>query len=237
MEIEVKVPENLSEITLGQYQKYLKIQDGDNDEMFIAQKMIEIFCNVELKYVTKMRWKDVQEITLTLSNMFDEDSKFTKMFTLDQVQYGFIPNLDEITFGEFVDLDTYLQDWQQMDKAMSVLFRPVDINVRGRYNIKEYDGTMNEHLKDMPLSVALGAVFFLLNLGKELSQVMMDYLDKGVLKDQSQVKEGLMQNGIGIHQFTQQLKETLKDLNISQNKLIWKFISELIYFTRRSKIT
>ena len=218
MEIEVKVPENLSEITLGQYQKYLKIQDGDNDEMMIAQKMIEIFCNVELKYVTKMRWKDVQEITLTLSNMFDEDSKFTKMFTLDQVQYGFIPNLDEITFGEFVDLDTYLQDWQQMDKAMSVLFRPVDINVRGRYNIKEYDGTMNEHLKDMPLSIALGAVFFFLNLGKELSQVMMDYLDKGVLKDHLQVKEGLMQNGIGIHHFTQQLKETLKNLDIYQNR-------------------
>ena len=219
MEIEVKVPENLSEITLGQYQKYLKIQEGDNDEMMIAQKMIEIFCNLELKHVTKMRWKDVQEITLTLSKMFDEDSKFTKMFTLDQVQYGFIPNLDEITFGEFVDLDTYLQDWQQMDKAMSVLFRPVDINVRGRYNIKEYDGTMNEHLKDMPLSVALGAVFFLLNLGKELSQVMMDYLDKGVLKDHLQVKEGLMQSGIGIHHFTQQLKETLKNLDISQNKL------------------
>ena len=223
MEIEVKVPENLSEITLGQYQKYLKIQDGDNDEMMIAQKMIEIFCNVELKYVTKMRWKDVQEITLTLGNMFDEDSKFTKMFTLDKVQYGFIPNLDEITFGEFVDLDTYLGDWQQMDKAMSVLFRPVDINVRGRYNIKEYDGTINEHLKEMPLSIALGAVFFLLNLGRELSQVMMDYLDKGVLKDHLQVKEGLMQNGIGIHQFTQQLKETLKDLNISQNKLHTKF--------------
>ena len=219
MEIEVKVPENLSEITLGQYQKYLEIQEGDNDEMFIAQKMIEIFCNIELKYVTKMRWKDVQEITLTLSNMFDEDSKFTKMFTLDKVQYGFIPNLDEITFGEFVDLDTYLQDWQQMDKAMSVLFRPVDINVRGRYNIKEYDGSMNEHLKEMPLSIALGAVFFLLNLGKELSQVMMDYLDKGILKDHIQVKEGLMQNGIGIHHFTQQLKETLKSLNISQTKL------------------
>ena len=99
----------------------------------------------------------------------------------------------------------------------------VDINVRGRYNIKEYDGTMNDHIKEMPLSIALGAVFFLLNLGRELSQVMMDYLDKGVLKDHSQVKEGLMQNGIGIHQFTQQLKETLKDLNISQNKLHTKF--------------
>ena len=47
-----------------------------------------------------------------------------------------------------------------MDKAMSVLFRPVDINVRGRYNIKEYDGTMNDHIKEMPLSIALGGVFF-----------------------------------------------------------------------------
>jgi len=223
MELEVKVPENLSEISLDQYQKYLKVQAGDNDEMFIAQKMIEIFCNVELKYVTKMRWKDVSEITSTLSNMFDEDNKFINKFTLDSVQYGFIPNLDEITFGEFVDLDSYLGDWQEMHKAMSVLYRPIDIQARGRYNIKEYDGSINDHLKEMPLSVALGAVFFLLNLGKELSQVMMDYLDRGILKDHSQVKEGLMQNGIGTHQFTQQVRGILKSLNISPNNMQIKF--------------
>ena len=223
MELEVKVPENLSEITLDQYQNYLKVQAGDNDEMFIAQKMIEIFCNVELKYVTKMRWKDVNDITNTLSNMFDDDNKFIDRFKLDTVEYGFIPNLDEITFGEFVDLDSFLGDWQDMHKAMSVLYRPIDIHAKGRYNIKEYDGSINDHLKEMPLSVALGAVFFLLNLGKELSQVMMDYLDRGILKDHSQVKEDLMQNGIGIHQFTQQVREILKSLNISPNKQHIKF--------------
>jgi hypothetical protein len=168
MELEVKVPENLSEISLDQYQKYLKVQAGDNDEMFIAQKMIEIFCNVELKYVTKMRWKDVSEITSTLSNMFDEDNKFINKFTLDNVQYGFIPNLDEITFGEFVDLDSYLGDWQEMHKAMSVLYRPIDIQARGRYNIKEYDGSINDHIKQMPLSVALGAVFFFVEFRKRI---------------------------------------------------------------------
>ena len=223
MELEVKVPENLSEITLDQYQNYLKVQAGDNDEMFIAQKMIEIFCNVELKYVTKMRWKDVNDITNTLSNMFDDDNKFIDRFKLDTVEYGFIPNLDEITFGEFVDLDSFLGDWQDMHKAMSVLYRPIDIHAKGRYNIKEYDGSINDHLKEMPLSVALGAVFFLLNLGKELSQVMMDYLDRGILKDHSQVKEDLMQNGIGIHQFTQQVREILKSLNISPNRQHIKF--------------
>ena len=57
----------------------------------------------------------------------------------------------------------------------------------------------------------------LLNLGKELSIVMMDYLQKGVLKEDYHLKEGLIKNGVGIHHFTKQLKEMLADLNISQN--------------------
>ncbi len=215
MNIDVIVPEDLNEITLGQYQKYLKVQEDNEDETFISQKMIEIFCNVELKYVMKMKWSDVQEITRTLIEMFDKKDKFTKIFTLDNVQYGFIPNLDEISFGEFVDLDSYLQDWQEMHNAMNVLYRPIDIQVRGKYNIKEYDGKQSDTLKDMPLSIALGAVFFLLNLGKELSQVMMDYLQRGVLKEDSALKEGLLKNGVGIHHFTKQLKGMLQDLNIS----------------------
>ena len=202
---------------LRQYQKYLKVLEGESDEIFTSQKMIEIFCDVELKYVMKMRWSDVQDIVKTLSVMFDENSKFTKKFTLKTINYGFIPNLDEITFGEFVDLDACLQDWQQMHKAMAVLYRPVDIQVRGKYNIKPYEGKMDETLKEMPLSIALGAVFFLLNLGKELSQVMMDYLQKGILKEDSHLKEGLQRNGVGIHHFTKQLKGMLGDLKISQN--------------------
>ena len=43
MKVEVYIPDTLSEITLGQYQKYLKIQDDNEDENFLAMKMIEIF--------------------------------------------------------------------------------------------------------------------------------------------------------------------------------------------------
>lgn len=217
MEITIKIPENLGEITLGQYQKYLKMQKETEDEIFIAQKMIEIFCETRLDHVMKMKWRDVQDITLDLANMFEQDQKMKKQFTLDNVNYGFIPNLDEITFGEFVDLDSNLSEWDDMHKAMQVLYRPIDINVRGRYNIKEYDGKIDDSMKDMPLSIALGAVFFLLNLGKELSQVMMDYLQRGVLKEHIPLKEGLIKNGVGIHHFTKQLKGMLQDLKISQN--------------------
>ena len=217
MELTLKIPENLKEIKLGQYQKYLKMQKENEDETFIAQKMIEIFCNTRLDYVMKMRWRDVNEIVTDLGVMFEEDQKLQKQFTLNGVQYGFIPNLDEISFGEFVDLDTYLADWDQMHHAMQVLYRPVDINVRGRYNIKEYNAITDDTMKEMPLAYALGAVFFLLNLGKELSVTMMDYLQRGVLKEHTPLKEGLIENGVGIHHFTRQLKEMLGSLNISQS--------------------
>ena len=217
MVLEIKIPDNLREITLGQYQKYLKILENNEDHLFIAQKMIEIFCGVDLKYVMKMRWVDVEDVTSTLTTMFDQDPKFTKTFTLNNQVYGFIPNLDEISFGEFVDLDTTLGDWSKMHEAMCILYRPIDIQVRGRYNIKEYSGELNDTMKDMPLDIALGSVFFLLNLGKELSQVMMDYLHRGILDQDSLVRQGSIRNGDGIHHFTMHLKGMLQSLNISQN--------------------
>lgn len=217
MEIEVNVPESLDEVTLGQYQKYLKIIEDNEDEVFIAQKMIELFCNIELKYVMKMKWNDVMNITKDLASMFEVEPPLKRNFTLDSVNYGFIPNLDEISFGEFVDLDSCLGDWQEMHKAMQILYRPIEIQVRGRYNIKDYDGKLDETMKDMPLSIALGSVFFLLNLGKELSQVMMDYLQRGILKEDLVLNQDSKGSGDSIAVFTRQLKGMLQSLNISQS--------------------
>lgn len=217
MNIRVKVPTKLSELKLSQYQKYLRIQADNKDTTFIAQKMVEIFCGLSLDQVVRMKWRDVKEITEELGDLFDLESKFIKKFTFNNTNYGFIPNLDEISFGEFVDLDSCLQDWQKMHHAMQILYRPIDIQVRGRYNIKDYDGVLDDTMKEIPLDVALGSVFFLLNLGKELSEVTMDYFNKGILEGHSQVKEDLMPNGVGTTAFFRQVKEMLGSLKIFPN--------------------
>ena len=211
------MPTTLSELTLSQYQKYLKIQSENEDNTFVAQKMIEIFCDLPLDKVIRMKWRDVKEITEELGELFDKESNFIKKFTYKNQNYGFIPNLDEISFGEFVDLDSCLQDWQRMHHAMQILYRPIDIQVRGRYNIKDYDGVLDDKMKDIPLNIALGSVFFLLNLGKELSEVTMDYFNKGILEGHSQVKEDLMPNGVGIRAFSRQVKGILEGLKIYPN--------------------
>ena len=49
------VPSSLKEITLRQYQKFLKIQENNTDPYFLQCKMIEIFCNLDAKAVRLMK--------------------------------------------------------------------------------------------------------------------------------------------------------------------------------------
>ena len=50
VQIELSVPTALSDITLGQYQKYLKVlEENEGADDFLALKTIEIFCKISLK--------------------------------------------------------------------------------------------------------------------------------------------------------------------------------------------
>ena len=67
MRIKLNVPEDLSEITLAQYQRWIKIAEKQEEvNTFYQQKMIEIFCNANLQDIMQMRLKDIQEITTHL---------------------------------------------------------------------------------------------------------------------------------------------------------------------------
>ena len=66
--------------------------------------MMEIFCNIPLKTVLQIKATDIDNITNTINNLFKEEPEFIDRFKYNGVEFGFIPKLDEITFGEYVDL-------------------------------------------------------------------------------------------------------------------------------------
>ncbi len=216
MKIDITVPDKLSEITLGQYQKFLKIQNENTDERFLSSKMIEIFCELKLTDVMKLKLADVNGICAILSDMFNEKPALKKTFFMDGVEYGFIPNLEDISFGEYIDLDNYLTDWELMDRAMGVLYRPIKNRYGERYSIEEYTAKETGYMKAMPLDAALSAVLFFYHLGIDLSMTMMNYLEH---KEETALQQflNLEQSGNGTLQFTHSLKEILQDLKISLN--------------------
>lgn len=216
MRVKITIPNDLSEIKLWQYQKFLEIQKQNSDENFLASKMIEIFCGIELKEAYKMKAKDVHRITGILADMFEQKPVLINRFYLNNIEYGFIPNLDDMTLGEYVDLDTYLPKWEEIEKAMAVLYRPITKTYKGKYQIEDYTAQGQDAYKDMPMSIVFGAMFFFYRLGIDLSKIMTVYLEQN--KDiHSQLSHSLGKNGDGINQFMHSLKGILEDLRISLN--------------------
>jgi len=219
MKIQINVPDTLKEITLSQYQKFEKLNTKENqDSTFLLQKMIEIFCNLNLKDVANIKFRSIQEITKHLNEVFDVKTNLTSTFKLGGKEFGFIPLLDEITLGEYIDLDTYLGDWQKMNNAMNVLYRPITFKNSTRYNIEDYKESDNtELLKDMPLDIAMGSLVFFWNLNNELLQTTLKYLNQEAKKMNMDQRLVLEKSGVGINQSMDSLKKMLPSLMISQN--------------------
>jgi len=216
MKVEITIPESLSEITLGQYQKYLKIQEQNNDNHFLQSKLIEIFCDVPLDVVYKMKLADTNSISDMLVELLKQEPELVKQTKINGVDYGFIPKLEDISLGEYIDLDTNINDWQNMHKVMNVLYRPIKNKSHGRYNIEDYDANDGLHMKDIPLDCAVSSMIFFYRLGIDLSTTILSYL-------QNKEEENLVQylssqpNGDGMSQYIHSLRETLQELNISLN--------------------
>ena len=216
MAIKIKIPTSLKDITLRQYKRFLKIQENVKEERFLNAKMIEIFCNVKLEKVMLLRLKDAEEISGILSKLFNEKPSLVSKFKLNGIKYGFHPQLDDLSLGEYIDLDNFIGDWDNIEKAMNVLYRPILVKLKEKYSIEDYQVGNESNLLDMPMDAVLSSIFFLWNLGLELSQTMTNCLDKGEEKALIQYLNS-QENGVGISQFMDSLKETLQDLKISLN--------------------
>ena len=216
MKIDIEVPQGLEDVTLHQYQRFLKVQESTNDDNVIGMKMIEIFCNVSPEIVKGLKVNDAYAIVEILKAMMTEKTDLQRVIRVRGVRYGFIPNLDEMSFGEYVDLDTYLTSWDNMHKAMSLLYRPIETQDKDLYNIKEYEAKIDDNLLHMPMDAVMGSILFFYHLGNDLSQTMINYLTE---KQEHQLVQYINSelDGDGTAVYMGYLKGILDNLKISLN--------------------
>ena len=216
MNINIEIPTKLSDITLGQYKRFLNIQKQTEESHFLNAKAIEIFCDIELKNVMRLKMADFDKITNKINSLFEQKPKLVQRFKIDSVEYGFHPQLDELTLGEYIDVDTFIADWENMEKTMNVLYRPIENKLKDRYSIKEYNVDTSDNLLAMPMDAVLSSIFFLWNLGLDLSKTMTNSLEGQEAETLTQYLNSL-ESGVGTNQFMDSLKETLHSLKISLN--------------------
>jgi hypothetical protein len=218
MKVKISIPTELSEIKLSQYQKFLSIVKENEESDFLNHKMVQIFCDIDLNVVDAMKQKDVEDAVNTIGNLFKQLPPLQQKFEMNGTTFGFIPNLDDMSAGEYMDLDGYITNWDEMHKAMAVLYRPIKQKLGDKYLIEDYEGTdkYSELMKDAPLNVVLGARVFFWHLGKELLTSTIHYLEQSP-QIVSMNKSNLESGGVGILQSMDLLREMLDDSMKSLN--------------------
>lgn len=216
MVTKIKIPTSLNEITLEQYQYLMSIQDDKDSEDVAARKMIAVLCKIPMSDVMRIEYKSVIELLEKFNRMFSVKSELIHRFKMNDTEFGFIPNLEAISFGEYIDIEKYMGDWKTMNNAMAVLFRPITKSKGFKYDIEPYQTsvTYSEVMKAMPLDVALGANVFFWNLGSELLIGLTSFLQKEamMIPEISQKLNNSDKDGDGIRAFMHLRKETLQDL-------------------------
>ena len=220
MKIDIYIPDTLADIKLRQYQKFAKLNTEQNQNTnFLLHKMVEIFCDLDLKDIARIKYTYVTEIVNDLNNIFNVKTDLIPTFVMNGVEYGFVPKLDDITLGEYIDLDNNISDWETMHKAMAVLYRPIKYKKDHRYQIEEYTGTEDaDKFKEMPLDVVMGSLVFFWSLSGELLQTTLKYLAREMgEKLTTQQRAILEESGVGINQSMDWLRGMLPSLTMLQN--------------------
>ena len=206
MKLKLTVPNDLGEIKLSDYIKYLKVLEVNEDDaysdVFVHQKVLEIFCGVPLLDAVEYKMSDVRKVVQIITATLNKQPDLVRTFKLGDTEFGFIPKLDDMTFGEYVDLDSNLGNWDNMYKAMAVLYRPIKQKIGDKYLIDEYKGDLYyDAMLHTPMDAVVSSMVFFYNLGKELSIAMTKYLEEeGTLEGLTASQTSII-NGVGINQY------------------------------------
>ena len=226
----LSIPKTLRGVKLHQWVKFMEIHQKNKDNEtseFLDKKMIEILCDVSLKDLSLIPIASFDTVLAHLYDVLNTEVDLVNTFKMKgsdgvEVEFGIIPNLDKMTYGEWEDLENYIFDQKNLHRAMAVLYRPLVYQIGGKYRVHPYQGTefYADLMKEMPVDIALGARVFFYRLVKKLGSYTMDSILKQYQQEQKEGKDSPKhseKNGEAIKQYLHLQKEMSEELTKLQN--------------------
>jgi len=215
--MKLQIPTNINDITIAEYLKFIEVNKEDADEEFLIHKTISIFCDIPMKDVLNIDAKEAQDIALEIYAVLNQKAEFVDRFELNGIKYGFIPNLEDLSLGEYIDLETYLKDQKNLHKVASVMYRPIIKEYKDLYDIENYSASLKSQndMKQAPIGVISQGVVFFYNIVNELLRDFPHYLETQSKKVQETIQQEVSSHlsTVGLTQSTYLAKVMSETLN------------------------
>ena len=192
------IPTDLSDITLGQLQALTKLEATPLNDLERQKQTIELLTSIDRTTIDKVKLGDLNDVYGKLLSLSKASEGLHQFVTIDNVKYGFIPNLSDISTAEFGDLDTLCQDLNEnLHLIMAILYRPVDKEANGKYSIEAYDADLEERSrlfkKKLKANVVNSAIIFFWSIGNDYLTDLLTSLqeDQETKSSNHSVKSGV----------------------------------------------
>ena len=190
------------EVSLDKWLKLIEFQKGTKSEE--AKETIAALSDIPKKLIKQLELKDVAAIMGAISELQSkQDSSLKRIIEIEGKRYGYHPDLESISLGEWADLESLLKEdvEKNLPEIMAVLYREiVEETDSGIYTIKAYDGNISiraEQMKKMAAEQAQSALVFFYTFGKELLEILPLYLMDKLKEIKTQSQQNLLQkNGV-----------------------------------------
>lgn len=211
IDLEIKVPKDWSAVTLRKYLALTKDMEvyKDTPEAVDAALFYHL-CDLPAEYLPKLDisiYTDIRNKLYKLINI--EDAELKRIIKIDGKEYGFEPNLGEMEYGAYLDLQKFNEvriddNW---NKIMNILYRRVTSTIGGLYEIETYSAKDNsQKFLDITMDIHFGAMFFFLHTYLDLLNATQNSLKKELVKNLATSDTTLIKSGVDIPQFTNWLK-------------------------------
>ena len=169
-----------SEVTLENWLKLIEVETESKSKE--ALETITALSDIPKQLIKELGIQDVAVIMNRIAELqAKEDGKLKRIIEVEGKEYGFHPDLDSITLGEYADIETFVKTGieNNLPELMAVLYRPIVEKKNDVYTIEAYDGNISiraEEMKKMSAEQVQSSLVFFWNLGNELSKILPLYL-------------------------------------------------------------
>ena len=167
-------------MSLESWLKLIDLETGSKTKE--AEETIAALSDIPKQLIRELSIKDVAVIMSRIAELQQkQNSSLKRIIKINGVEYGFHPDLDSITLGEYADIETFIKNGieTQLPELMAILYRPIIEKKNDIYTIAAYDGDIRmrtEEMKQMSAEQVQSALVFFYHLGKELSLILPSYL-------------------------------------------------------------
>jgi hypothetical protein len=198
---EFKLISKWSDVTLEKWLKLIDFHEASKSEE--AEETIAALSTIPKDLIKQLELKDVAIIMGKIAELQSkQDSSLKRIVEIDGKEYGFHPDLDSITLGEYADIETFIKNdiEKNLPELCAVLYRPITKKKNDVYAIEAYDGNIQiraEEMKKMSAEQVQSALVFFYRLGKELLMTLPSFLTERLKEMKMQLQANPSQKNGG----------------------------------------